>query len=195
MSVKQKNGNTQKQAGISLLKGIPTMNFEVTREVELSSGKVKRTAKVIVPQVGSFDEKGELVSGSVTLDALTSVFGSLDNVAEAANKFLSSRARQLAYADLGSADETTKQINKAIAALKALPNMKDLQEEMLRAIIATMPGMKEAIESSQNVPTSYDFPVTVERAMRDDRGRPAAESKDDSKDEKDEKDESKDAGA
>lgn len=139
--------------------------------------KITRKANVQTIAAGTYDDKGNLVAGSVTLDTLLTTFGSLENIAEFANSFVEARARSIAYNELGKADETSKKIKKAIDALRNLPGFgkEDVSDEAMLALVMQSPKLQAEVNAA-NVTDEISLTVDLERLTTDKRGRPAEET-------------------
>lgn len=145
--------------------------------------QIVRKAHVTFPQVGTFNNEGELVSGSVNVDALLSTFGSFDRIADLCNEAVVSKVRTIAFNELGKGDEVSKNIAKAMKALQALPGMDALGEDTLKAMLLQSPQIQSAL-AGVNIEPEISFSVDIDRLFTD--GRKKNESASDDEEEAEE---------
>lgn len=149
-----------------------TVVENVTRKVDNPQGgdKIERVAELSFPRFGSYDEKGDLVAGSVTLDELVSGVGGLEKVVDYVNGSLYAKARQIAYNELGKGDETSKAIRKIVDNFKAI--MTDSPEDSIVAMVQSMPQV-QALLAGVSVEKNIKVAVDMNRINTDARAKSA----------------------
>lgn len=169
---KKNSGNTKLKASIQNCNGDKTMATKtISRKVDNPQNpgsQIVRKAHVTFPQVGKFNNEGDLISGSVSVDDLLNTFGSLDRIAELANDAVVSKVRTIAFNELGKGDEVSKNIAKAMKALQALPGMDGLGEDTLKQMLLQSPQIQSAL-ANVNIEPEITFSVDIERLFTDAR--------------------------
>lgn len=91
-------------------------------------------------------------------------------LAQWVNQAVGLRVQSIAYQTLGAGDEASKQIAKAIKALKSVPGMNSVPESTLMALVMSSPEMRSAVESASKVEPKITLDLTVDRLFVDQRG-------------------------
>ncbi len=150
------------------------MTKTITRKVDDPKNpgkKLVRKYHATFPTVGTPSEEGktDVVEGSVSVDALLATFGSLERIAKLCNDGVVAKVRTIAFNELGKGDEVSKNIAKALNALKQLPGMDALGEDTLKAMLMQSPQIQTAL-SGVNIEAEVSETISIDRIFTDMRG-------------------------
>lgn len=125
-----------------------------------TGAEIKRTAKVTRPVV--FNEDGGKVSFASIEDILNFTNGE-ENLAKLIQVAIDAKAGYLGRLELSKAADSSKNLNKAVKAMKGIYG-NDMTDEQVRFMLLQMPGAAEKFNATE-IPTEVEMTVSINELL------------------------------